>query len=190
MKTKFFSGGWSTIIAILAAFILMMTGCKSGAEDKPEEDAGPPARSGVVTIMENPAHLDGVYDLGQGISIQFLGETWIQSKEGTPVAGGSFKGAPPAPVNEDGSPITSLDDLDLFFSKIEERIGVLNLAASHIYAADKWWSTAQVDKLLSNPLAAKGVPESVKSAYGEFKNGIKLNYKIVDEAPYIELSKA
>ncbi|GMO56390.1 MAG: hypothetical protein Ta2G_16250 [Termitinemataceae bacterium] len=175
---------WSKML-MLGMLALMVTFEVSA---KPK-DSGP-KREGPATILENPTHPDGVYDVGGGISIQFLGETWIQKKGATPIAAGKVEGAPAAPPNFTADEKSAnADQMKAFLSSVKTKKGDITLKGTMIYMAKKWLTLEQAKAKNRVPVKGDIVSQDVENVIVEAEKGFTLSYALTDAAPFITVSK-
>ncbi|MDR0877817.1 MAG: hypothetical protein LBN21_07165 [Treponema sp.] len=184
----------------------LVVGCASGPKEPKAAKAGKSgsAQVGPDSILQNPAHPDGKYDIPGGISVQFLGEDWIQSADGTPVFAGKLSGVPNAPTDvtydKTLTPAEQEDQAKAFFAAVQPKVGDLSLKPSSIVVGGKTYTLdegkAQIAKAEKAPelggarekalLAAKPISDAIADAE---KQSLDLHYVITDNAPYITVTK-
>ena len=187
------------MLVIVLTFGILAAGCKSSGEPKEKgtsksESGNGPVMTGEKTILEW-VKADGVYAIGDGAALQFMGETWVQSVKGSPIAAGSMTGMPGIPP---------AIDVDAFKNKIEEIINfpkdIINaLESAGQGIMDDALATAQIfltalengdivlavticDQLITGLLAAPDtVPASIKeNVKGWVETGKNLGVDLVN----------
>jgi hypothetical protein len=262
------------MLVIVSTFGVLVTGCKSSGKPKDDGKGGSgPERVGEKSILEW-VKADGIYPIGNDATLQFMGETWVQTVKGSPLAAGSLTGMPGIPpgidvaaieakiaelkafaqdvINalesadqdmanaltaaknmlntlEDGNILTAVKSCQELVSTLQAARaslkgdvitlletaqsmagdlvnmanefakqwtdflnnateGKINLTATMIYITGKWQTMEQVDKLMSNPVASKAIPQAVKDSVAKFKQGITFSYKFSNDPPFLVLS--
>lgn len=173
------------ILSIVLVFGSLVLGCKSAptAEDEPE-----PERTGAKTILEW-VKADGIYNLGGNLTIQFMGETWIQKNGDNPYCAGTMTGAPAKPPFIDDDTHFDLEQWIAFLRTISSKEGDINLKVTKAYISNKWQTLDKLEETLNNPIASRAVPQNVKDSFAEFKKGMTLHYELTESAPFINLQK-
>jgi hypothetical protein len=181
MKKTFLSVGISVLL------ISLVVGCAS----KPKEESVEPEREGVATILENPVHPDGVYEIDGGITIQFLGETWIQMKDGAPVAAGKLEGVLAAPPGFSADPSASGgQQMEDFMSSVTKKEGDITLKGTLIYMSGKWHTLEEAKKLNRVPLKKNEViSQDIEDLITAVEKGLVLHYQLIETPPFITVTK-
>jgi hypothetical protein len=181
---------WLGMLVAILTFGILVIGCKSSGEAKNDGKGGSePQRVGEKSILEW-VKADGVYDIGDDATLQFMGETWVQSVKGSPLAAGSLTGMPGIPPGIDVAALAKTEEFVIqwmdFLNNAKD--GEIKLTATMMYIGGKWQTMEQVDKLMSNPVASKTIPQEVKDAVAKFKQGLTFSYKFSKDPPFLVLS--
>jgi hypothetical protein len=179
MRKPFLSIG---ISILLISFVL---GCSSTPKENVE-----PKREGAATILENPKYPDGVYEIGGGITIQFLGETWIQKKSETPVAAGKHEGVPAAPPGFSADTSASTDkQMEAFIASVTKKEGDITLKGTMIYISGSWHTLEDAKELNRVPIKGDIISQDVEDLITTVEKGMVLQYQLTETPPFITVSK-
>ena len=172
-------GIWVEMLSIVLVLGTVVLGCSSAPPAQPE-------RTGAKSILEW-VKSDGIYNLEGDLTIQFMGETWIQRNGDDPYCAGSMTGAPAMPP--DASTIFNEEQWSAFLRTITSKEGDINLKVTMAYVGNKWQTIEELEKTINNPVASKAVPQKIKDSFDEFKEGMILHYELTESPPFINLKK-
>jgi hypothetical protein len=179
MRKTFLSVGISILL------ISFVVGCASTPKEKLE-----PKREGAATILENPIHPDGVYEIDGGITIQFMGETWVQKKSDAPVAAGKLEGIPAAPPGFSADPSTlGAQQMKAFMSSVTKKEGDITLKGTMIYMSGDWHTLEEARKLNRVPISKGIISQEVEDSITTVEKGLVLHYELKEDPSSITVTK-